>query len=409
MTVNHQHWSESQWQEPVGGVAPSTEALPFDQASVTAPAVNPDGMTELPAEGEVQGGVFQSIIGGINGVFQNIFGRKYNPALPVIPIPPILNEFQTGLEAHVQPMFSRIDSSLSENAQLRGETENAIASLKDAINPEIVNSNMWEMQVYTDELFNQRLTNNEDAIATLKKAFEASIRQTTRTIFIDRRQSTYDDYVQVDQDGLSQWKITARNHSQYGPWVGFIIFQGVYKRGEEFEPTIDGWKVTASDRVKYLPTHNSNPSVLTYSVHPGRGANFQKTTTASAEAVSGAWVPISELTWTAEQTSEHVISFNAGWHAATNDNVYGIRVRRNGVETLGQVTPRSDVGPTFPWGNGYSVQYVLEYGKMLAKNDVVTFEIYTNATGVDQRTIRDAKIDLSWIEPAVDDLGSTAT
>ena len=101
-------------------------------------------------------------------------------------------------------------------------------------------------------------------------------------------------------------------------------------------------------------------------------------------------------TVTAPDDAECVLSMRTGWHRATFDNKYGIRVQLNG-SLIAQVEPHSGLGPRLIYGGGYRTQSITQRTITVTKDDVVTMEAWSGAHGTDQRTIRDADLKVSWI------------
>lgn len=116
---------------------------------------------------------------------------------------------------------------------------------------------------------------------------------------------------------------------------------------------------------------------------------------------SGQWTTIHSVYNT--KSAEGIASMRVGWHRTTFDNNYGIRIRVGGTATSGGTVvasdgPRNGVGPLTILGNGYRVMAVSNQSYVIPAGATVRMEAYTNATGQDQRTIRDATLNMAWID-----------
>ncbi|OKX85138.1 hypothetical protein [Corynebacterium glutamicum] len=102
-------------------------------------------------------------------------------------------------------------------------------------------------------------------------------------------------------------------------------------------------------------------------------------------------------TFKTTRATEHTIMGSVGWHAATYDDTYGVRLVV-GSQVVAQIAPRTRVGPLTILGNGY-VKWVLDLrDRVIPAGTDIKLEVWAGATGNDQRTVRDGELRIWWID-----------
>lgn len=102
-------------------------------------------------------------------------------------------------------------------------------------------------------------------------------------------------------------------------------------------------------------------------------------------------------TFKTTRATEHTIMGSVGWHAATYDDTYGMRLVV-GSQVIAQIAPRTRVGPLTILGNGY-VKWLLDVrDRVIPAGTDIKLEVWAGATGNDQRTVRDGELRIWWID-----------
>lgn len=249
-------------------------------------------------------------------------------------------------------------------------------------------SRAFEAQGYRDDAQDYAMEAQADAT-------EALLQGVSRTMFLARNQTTYDTYVRATPVGSHNWKIEA-----LGNWLGNVTFQSVYETPRGFEPVLDGRKIEPTGRTSEHISYQHHPSILTYWVSPGT-AGVHEPALSGFNVPYNSWTTVSGSQFTAKITGSHKLVFRVGWDSTMRSGTsYGIRIRRAGV-TLDSVL-QQNIGPWTSFESGYRTQSIQLNSLQLSKDDVLTFEVFSTAPlsgDQKQRTIRDLKLSISWINP----------
>lgn len=114
-------------------------------------------------------------------------------------------------------------------------------------------------------------------------------------------------------------------------------------------------------------------------------------------------VNIDEDTWTTlhsltiPKNAECIASMRIGWHATSNHDYYGLRIRV-GNTVVASDGPRNGIGPLTPLGNGYRMMTVANSSFNAAPGDVVTLEVYSSNDFSLGRRVRDATLNIAWLD-----------
>lgn len=189
------------------------------------------------------------------------------------------------------------------------------------------------------------------------------------------------------------FKITA-----VGNWVGEFMLTAVTHTGETLmdwrgvTPTAREWTISKSSGI----TGNWERAILDYSITPGEAVNLTKKSISKTALATGAY----RVLWqhTVPTTAPINASLNVGWHAATYDYRYGIRIRAGSGTILAEDGPRTGVGPRTPLGNGYRNMTRSVSNRTVTAGTTIYFEAYVSTGGTDQRTVRDYTATINYIK-----------
>lgn len=341
---------------------------------------------------------------GIATMIGNLFRRD---GTPPDPLPDIISPIAADLEEKLQPFLATVDEAL-EGSRTAGEAaDKAVDDLEALIDPENEDSQLWQAQNAIDRLQNERDDFQDIAIEANRKATEAMQQYVTRVMFMQ-------DVTKVSKVENPHWVVTFENDKRklkaLPGWVGEWIYHSAVHRSGDFGPVIEGGEVSAASREFLLDTATSS-ATLQYSIRPGVPRLAKPSSVAGWVPAAGAWVdiPVSDTansfsagSFTAVTAGTHEIFVRVGWDATTRQDSYGVRVLR-------QATPESTIlpvkevkqtgiGPLWPGQDGYraqSIQVTLD----LAAGERIDFQAWADATGADQRRMRDSEISVGWVDP----------
>ena len=352
--------------------------------------------TVLTGAVTVVGEVFQVVVDGVIGFIEGvaraiggIFGGG-GQADPPPPPEPIFNPIRTNLEAVLAPKFEQVDNLLMDSAGLGEESKTIQEQMRELINPENEDSTLWNLVADVQDLNDQRNDIQDQLIALNRGAIEAQSEFISRTMFVPGLQGAFDDYFSVTRSS-SQWRVEA-----LGDWTGEYTLQSAYNTSRGWEPVIDFGKIpnqTTTPRVR-MHAGAEYSTIINYWVRQGVHHIDDKTAPSYSTAL-GTWSAPADLTFTAAVTALHDLYYRVTWAAATYDDVYSFRIRRNGV-TLYQWGPFVKVGPMFSFQSGVRTRTISEFGVPLTAGDVVTFETFSDASTTSQRAVSSSERKISW-------------
>ena len=88
------------------------------------------------------------------------------------------------------------------------------------------------------------------------------------------------------------------------------------------------------------------------------------------------------------------IYFRIGWDSAAR-NTYRLEIAINGVFKYGQQW--RNLGPLFPWENGYRETSMTRNGVRLSAGDTITFQVRSNAPNASQRRVRGGVVNMAQV------------
>lgn len=342
------------------------------------------------------GAVVDGVVGLIQGIASaigNLFGgSSSNPYPPPAP-PAIFNPIKTNLEAVLQPGFDQVDALLVDSAGIGDETKTINQQMRELIDPENDNSELWVMQKKINKLDDERNDLQDKMIELNRNMIEAQSEFVSRTMFVPGGGTgSYDDYFSVTKSGL-QWKVEAK-----GTWTGQYTLVSAYTNNGNWEPVIDFETVpnqSATPRIRY---HSGAmySTLINYWVRKAEHFIRDKEVGYFSTPYDS-WYAHPEMTLPVEHTGPHDLYYRVTWGAATNGDYYGFRIRRNGTTIL-QWGTFTNVGPQFPWESGVRTRTISEYGIELVEGDTLTFETYSDAGTASQRSVDYAVRKISWLE-----------
>lgn len=346
----------------------------------------------VTAVGEVFQVVVDGVIGFIAGVARaigGIFGGG-GQADPPPPPEPIFNPIKTNLEQVLGPRFEELDKLMADSAGLGDESKTIQQQMRELIDPENPESELWLLQDQVNALNDARNDLQDQMIELNRKNLDSLTEYISRSIFIPRDTPVTDEYFTITRTTNGhRWRVTA-----IPGWSGHYVWQSVYYFDSgDAAPVIDGREVGITRQWDEY-AWNRNPSILTYWVRKGVHQMDDLTSPAYTTAL-GTWSVRSDLTFTATETADHDLYYRVTWAAATYDDVYSFRVRRNG-ETVYQWGPFVKVGPMFSFQSGVRTRTISEFGVPLTAGDVVTFETFSDASTTSQRAVSSSERKISW-------------
>lgn len=183
-----------------------------------------------------------------------------------------------------------------------------------------------------------------------------------------------------------------------GTWIGsFVIIASTASGG-----TFQDWRNVTAGARKWTITKpsaiigNWERATLDYRITPGEAVNLTSRITSKTELVAGGYRILRQHTVPVTTTIN--ASLNVGWHAATYDYRYGIRIRAGANTILAEDGPRTGVGPRLPIGDGYRNMNRSVRNRTITAGTTIYFEAYVSSGGVDQRTVRDFTANINYIK-----------
>lgn len=88
------------------------------------------------------------------------------------------------------------------------------------------------------------------------------------------------------------------------------------------------------------------------------------------------------------------IYYRVGWDAASHDD-YSLSIWINGAERY--YYRSNNLGPLFPWEDGYRRAWMTRNGVRLNAGDTISFRVWSNAGASSQRRVRDGVINMSQV------------
>lgn len=367
------------------------------------------------------GSAFDAVVNGainlVNSV-ANLIGNTINklfgpqPVPPPEPLPDLYSPIQVDLEQKFEPLLNTVNAALTGSSELGGKVDQAIDDLADLVDPNNEDSKLWQAQNAIDRLQNERDAIQDIALDAQAKALEALQQYVTRVMFLP-------DVTKVNSIQNPHWMVTFENgkrklKAKDDPgWVGEWIYTSAVHRSGDFGPVIEGGTVSAASRAFLLDTATSSATLM-YTIRPGipRLASPASVNRWVLESKTWSDLPVSDSAdglvsgvFTAKTAGTHEILLRAGWHATTFDNSYGIRVLRQKTPTteieVVRTVQQTRLGPILIGQDGYRTQSI-QLSLNLAVGERITLQARTDATGIDQRTMRDSKVQIGWVQPPPD-------
>lgn len=288
---------------------------------------------------------------------------------------------------------SVIDKLLKDSKAIGNEQKTISDQMRELLDPDNPNSSLWTLQTQINELQRQRNDNMDQMIDMVRNALRERTTGVWRTLIAGRGENREDSFFRIEAWPRDN---NARRVTATGKWTGEFVYQSVW--GGDAKPTMEARKLTpTSSRVEKFLAYNQHPAIVTYRVDSGEMQNIDKEVK-TINPPSG-WSTIDEFSFTPNITGEYLILFRVGWNSATSRDQYGLRAVGSGDRVIDQVNPRYQLGPLFPWQDGYRTQELYQAAVLLKAGENVRFQVFTDSGSESSRMIREAKLKLSWIIP----------
>ena len=337
---------------------------------------------------------FTGFIGGIANAIGSIFGGGGRPNEPPQPLDPIFNPIKTNLEAALGPRFDQIDQLLIDSAGLGDESKTIQQEMRDLLDPENPDSELWVLQDEINTLQDERNDLQDQMIELNRKNIEEASQYISRSIFIPRNQPVNDDFFEVvaHPSNGHRWRVKAKPG-----WTGHYVWQSTYYFDTgDASPVIDGRQVGFTRQWDEY-AWNRTPSILTYWVKRD-SYQYDDLKIDPYYTAQSVWQEAPNSSFTVKRTAKHDISFKVTWQNANRGSTYRHRILRNGEQLF--IWASSNLGPMWPWESGVRTRTISEFGVDLNEGDVITFETYSSGSLESQRRVSPVERKIGWTIPA---------
>ena len=287
----------------------------------------------------------------------------------------LANSANTWITGNSTPLYDGISGALDEAKLAYEQAEEA-----------------WE------EAVKARDDAQDEAIKLLAEVQDLQTQQSVRMVTASSSaDSASDGRVRVHQsDG--KWVVT-----KIGSWVGSgtahgkLTYKYVQSDGQpditDHRPSIESLNFSGFQTTWTTEASAKYDFVVYYTVQ--HGVAKQDKREIDSGVMTNEWTTLNTFTGPTSKGTRLTGRFRVTWNAADRGVYYGMRIVVNGSVLKDEY--RNGIGPLTPLGNGVKSRSLMLDDNIPA-GATVQFQARANGGGTSQRTMRDAVIELGWVE-----------